>query len=271
MKHFITTAIFLAAAVYGLSSCDIKEERTDCKASIIMKAEPKLPADLKSNVNIRTWSDDVLDGSYSVSANIMNRGYQIEREKEVPIHIAAISGWPSAEEYWFGGILTIPEGEFCPELYGSYVDYDVTMDNLQTIPVPFRKLFTRIRVSYTDERLRSCVLEAISDVNGYEYPSLKAHEGVFDGQMVMEYKSFYVSVPKWEGGHPLKFIVWYNGGKYTLDLAKTLGGTPYDWEVDVAEDIKMELRMEGKYLHSATISFGDNKTYESAFAYTEEY
>lgn len=168
-----------------------------------------------------------------------------------PVHFAGVFGWP--EEWVAGNILTIPQGEMCPEAWGFdeqvLVQEDLDLDFVE----PLRKLYANIYVNVVG-RAEGYPWYFIMEgnVDGYKLATLEPHLGDFSvAPSEIDIQHLYCRVPRQvDESLGLSLYVINEGTKaveredrkqYTLPVGEIAAEGGYDWDALVLDDIYVTL------------------------------
>lgn len=170
------------------------------------------------------------------------------------VHVAAVFGWP--EEWIDGDLLTIPQGQMCPEAWGFDERIIVEEDKDLEFVEPLRMLYANVYIDVVgrgEDYPWYFVMEG--DVDGYKLATLEPHLGNFAvSPSEIDIQHLYCRVPR-QVDESLGLSLYeipkdspetkaYETGdrkQYTLPVGEIAAEGGYDWTAQVLDDIYVTL------------------------------
>lgn len=231
----------LMASIAVLSSCSVKEDRSECACLLVLDMSPCTNAPDNIRIDLKTLDE-------RIEQNFIPGQDQPFYEYPVTKGVCSLSAFLCPRELSSGtDRILINPGENCPELYASRSVFEVSGETAEH-QVVLHKQFAAVTLEFEDSGLgcQDCDITVMGEINGISLVDLKPLEGQFRYEVpasAQEKMTFRLPRQNERSSGNLVLEIRRQGGSpQVFELGKYLSEAGYDWGKEDLEDIVVEIK-----------------------------
>ena len=273
------TILISPLLLLSLVSCRslIRENRSDCPAQIIIKADRMVSEELWPYFSFRMMNREAegVQRQVAQTGTFCTEGVTFSWTKHSPLEVVCVSNWSETVSD-DGYSLLIPLAQECPESLAGSIRSQTDETERFVLEIPIQSLYTTFCCEIEFKEKEIPLLPVVTaTVDGYCLPDLSLHEGPYEVHArEAERHQYTVRIPRqaepagkmtYAGDLQLDLLTqdletgeWVLYQRMPLGELATLQG--YDWSQAILDELHLHLTLDGRELVNYSIQVKEWET-----------